>query len=185
MRRPMLPLLFLILAGTGLFANLPVLMVSLVVSKVGFRSLTVLPWLVLAAAAVDVGRRAFAPNSRWLRPLAVHTQVPQWWGHRYGPWLGSIRYGLRLGLGPATILTTWLWWAGAIGLAINSVRYTLVGVLIFVLVRAAMVIGPSLGVSDGSQMAKRARVLDRGEPITFWFCTVLLGVLALLTIARV
>jgi hypothetical protein len=183
----MLPVLFLVLVVTGLIANVPVLIIAMFVPDWTDRWPHLVAWLVVAAVALDVaGRianRSGAPGRRlpgsWLRPLAVHTQVPQWWGHRYGPWLGSIRYGFRLGLGPATILTTWLWWAGVIGVLPVSFLTTSIGVLTFVVVRAATVLGPSWGVTDGIGMASRSLVIDRVEPAVFWSSEILIGAFAL------
>jgi hypothetical protein len=66
--------------------------------------------LVLAALLADLAwRRWRAP-----RPLSIGTQVPQAWGRILAPATAATLYGLRLGVGPLTILNTWRWWAGSI-----------------------------------------------------------------------
>jgi hypothetical protein len=47
-----------------------------------------------------------------VRPPAVGRQVPTLWGQVLAPEVAGMLYGARLGVGPATILATWLWWAG-------------------------------------------------------------------------
>lgn len=46
--------------------------------------------------------------------LAVRRQVPQYWGRIFEPRTVAVLYGARLGVGPLTILPTWLWWAAMI-----------------------------------------------------------------------
>ncbi len=93
------------------------------------------------------------------RPWAIRSQVPQWWGHKFGPWWGSARYGLRLGFGPATMLNSWLWWAGLFVLFFSPAGLS-VGVGVFVLTRTLTMFAVSWGITSGSAMAKRAKVLD-------------------------
>ncbi|HYD10867.1 MAG TPA: hypothetical protein VEA78_12270, partial [Acidimicrobiales bacterium] len=59
-------------------------------------------WLALVAAGLDVLR---------VRPSAVRTQVPAYWGRIFDARLVALLYGARLGIGPLTMLPTWLWWA--------------------------------------------------------------------------
>lgn len=42
---------------------------------------------------------------------SVRRQVPQYWGRIFPPRTVAVLYGARLGVGPLTILPTWLWWA--------------------------------------------------------------------------
>jgi hypothetical protein len=60
--------------------------------------------LVVAVAVVSdvVGRP---------RPLAVGRQVPRTWARVFPLGVAAVLYGARLGIGPFTILSTWLWWA--------------------------------------------------------------------------
>jgi hypothetical protein len=60
--------------------------------------------LVACVLALDaVGRRV-------VPPLSVARQVPQLWGRIFSPRVVAVLYGARLGVGPLTILRTWLWW---------------------------------------------------------------------------
>lgn len=69
--------------------------------------------LVVAGVAADLAwRRLGRP-----RPLSVGRQVPQSWGRLFGPRVVALLYGGRLGVGPLTMLNTWLWWASALGAA--------------------------------------------------------------------
>lgn len=71
-----------------------------------------LPALVAAAfAAAAVGDLALIP------PLAVRRQVPRSWSEQFAPTVVAVLYGARLGVGPLTPLTTWLWWAATLAAA--------------------------------------------------------------------
>jgi hypothetical protein len=66
-------------------------------------------WIAIPAALLDVLR---------VPVLAVRRQVPQYWGRIFSPQLTAVLYGARLGVGPLTILPTWLWWAAmAVGVS--------------------------------------------------------------------
>lgn len=76
-------------------------------------------WLALLAAALDALR---------VPPPSVRTQVPAYWGRIFGPRAVAVLYGARLGIGPLTILPTWLWWAAlALGAAEGPWPSALVG----------------------------------------------------------
>jgi hypothetical protein len=62
-------------------------------------------WLALVAAALDALQ---------VRPPAVRTQVPAYWGRIFDARLVALLYGARLGVGPLTMLPTWLWWAAVV-----------------------------------------------------------------------
>ena len=146
------------LLSTGLLANLPLFAVSLLLRRF-YPELSpshVGGVIVLFTCALLDGALA-----AWGRPKpwATRTQVPQWWGHKFGPWWGSARYGLRLGLGPATILNSWLWW-GALLVTIGSPGFLLFGISVFVVVRTLTTLAVSWGVRSGEEMAQRARHLD-------------------------
>jgi hypothetical protein len=59
--------------------------------------------LVLGCLALDAVRA--------VAPFSVLRQVPQLWGRIFSPRVVAVLYGARLGVGPLTILRTWLWWA--------------------------------------------------------------------------
>ncbi len=112
---------------------------------------------VLAVVLDSVARAGF----RWARPLAVFRQVPRDYGYRFGPWRAALRYGLRMGFGPATILVSWVWWAAfVIGVA-SGVTTSLLGALTFALFRAVTMSVMAIGVRDGLAMAARsARIVQ-------------------------
>ncbi len=110
----------------------------------------------VAALAVVV---ALALDALGVRAPAVGRQVPQAFGHRHGPWAAAARYAPRLGLGPATILRSWLWWAGlAVGMSGGAVAAVAFGVP-YVAVRSVMAVAIGSGVRDGTAMAMRMRTV--------------------------
>ena len=65
------------------------------------------PALVAAAPAAALDAlRVPAPS--------IRRQVPQYWGRVLPIRTVAVLYGTRLGIGPLTILPTWLWWAAMI-----------------------------------------------------------------------
>lgn len=67
------------------------------------------PW---AAAGVVVAALVF--DVLGVRPFAVRRQVPRTWTRVFGASAAALLYGARLGVGPLTLLNTWLWWAAAV-----------------------------------------------------------------------
>lgn len=63
--------------------------------------------VVAAAVAADVAALRLGRP----RPPSVGRQVPQLWSRLFAPPVVAVLYGARLGIGPATVLPTWLWWA--------------------------------------------------------------------------
>ena len=140
-------------------ANAPVVALAFFWSVGPARRPTPVAAVVLALTSIVLDR--VHRSTGRLRPPAVHTQVPQWWGQRYGPWWAAIRYGLRLGVGPATILNTWMWWAGAIIAVFSGPGWVVAATATFVCVRTIVMIGATFGPRDGVSMARRAQQLDR------------------------
>jgi hypothetical protein len=92
--------------------------------------------LVLAAVALDLaGRWAWAP-----RPPAVGRQVPREWSRLFSPPTVAVLYGARLGVGPATILPTWLWWAALVVAASAGVWTSVAAGAAFGLVRTLLMV---------------------------------------------
>lgn len=107
----------------------------------------------VAAAVVAVALAA----DLVVRPLDVRRQVPQLWGRIFGARTVAVLYGARLGVGPLTILTTWLWWA-ATALAVTAGPWVgaASGVAFHVartVTMLAVVAGPSTGEEMGRRMA--------------------------------
>lgn len=72
-------------------------------------------WLAAAVVtALALGLDALAAVRGRPRPWSVRRQVPQEWSRVFGPVTVAGLYGARLGVGPFTILNTWLWWASAL-----------------------------------------------------------------------
>lgn len=70
-----------------------------------------LPWpAVLAVVVVAVALDALGRPA----PLSVRRQVPQLYGRVFPAQTVAVLYGARLGVGPLTILRTWLWWAALV-----------------------------------------------------------------------
>jgi hypothetical protein len=68
-------------------------------------------WAALLVVAGAVALDLLAPRIPRLRPPSVGRQVPREWSRYFSPTTVAVLYGARLGVGPATILPTWLWWA--------------------------------------------------------------------------
>lgn len=54
-------------------------------------------------------------------PLTLGRQVPRQWGRLLPLPVTALLYGGRLGVGPLTILSTWMWWAALIAAALVDV----------------------------------------------------------------
>lgn len=118
---------------------------------------------------------------RW-RPLAVRRQVPQLWGRIFGPRTVAVLYGTRLGVGPATILPTWLWW-GAIVLGAACGPWTGAAAgAVFAVTRTIVTHGAVAGAGTGEAMSQRISRLRAAErPVTI---VVVAAVLALAVIGH-
>lgn len=66
--------------------------------------------LNLPALAVLVGS-CLALDVVGVPPFSTLRQVPHLWGRIFSAPTVAVLYGARLGVGPLTILRTWLWWA--------------------------------------------------------------------------
>ena len=64
---------------------------------------------VWAVAALVLGC-VVLDSVRVVAPFSVMRQVPQLWGRIFSAPVVAVLYGARLGVGPLTILRTWLWW---------------------------------------------------------------------------
>ena len=130
------------------------------------RAVAGLAILALAADAVHLatGRPA---------PPCLRRQVPREWGRLLPPSVAATLYGARLGVGPLTILTTWLWWVAAAGGASLGVGASAVAGASFGAARTAAMLAAAAG---GPAMPVRAAVLRRLERPVF-------GLLAVVTVA--
>ncbi len=111
-----------------------------VVSLAGwsFASFETAATLVVIGALADLVRLSFGRP----KPLALSSQVPMEWGRMFSAPVVALLYGARLGVGPLTMLSTWLWWSTWLAAAlISPVAGALTGAtfgLVRVLVMAAI-----------------------------------------------
>jgi hypothetical protein len=104
----------------------------------------VTPLVAIPAALLDALR---------VPTLSIRKQVPQYWGRIFSARVVAVLYGTRLGVGPLTILPTWLWWAAtAIAVSRGPWQGALVGVLFAVARTVTMWV-----------VGTKARRLDRAD----------------------
>lgn len=94
-------------------------------------SVAVLAMGVMVAVALDFA----GTKVSWLRAPSIGKQVPIEWGRMFTPSVVAFLYGARLGVGPLTILSTWLWWAATFGAAATSVGVSVIVGVVFGAVR--------------------------------------------------
>ena len=142
-----------------------------------------LPWrptpmaaavIALTAALLDLlGRRPGLPP-----PPSVRQQVPVRWSDLFPPGVVALLYGARLGVGPLTILPTWLWWgAFLLGAWLGPLEGVAVGVT-FGVARAVTILGVGMWVR--SNAARRMGLLRAVERRAGY---ALLGLVAAFTLA--
>ncbi len=159
MRRSSRPLLLLVLIASGLPVAAGVgAVASWVVRSVDLPSIVNVVVVGLATLAELVWVSTHRP-----RPWAVNRQVPQSWGHEHGPWKAALRYGPRLALGPATILTSWSWWAGLALGALLGTTGSLLFAVGFVVLRSTVTVLLPGNPSDGLVLAQRMNRLRAFE----------------------
>lgn len=174
MRRSRRALLFVILVAIG---AAPAIAAPLALGGAA-RSAWTEPSAMVGAVAVVA---SLGLDAAGVTPVSVRRQVPQPWGHRRGPWLGALRYAPRLGFGPATILTSWLWWAGLLVGALGGTAAAIGFGASYVLIRSVATVVIGSGVREGVAMAHRmARIIGARVPVQRAVSVVAFGVAALL-----
>ena len=156
MRRSLVPSVTLLFAAAAFVgAALPTAGLAALVTGLGRVRLspTISGILGLVAVAFDV---LWLRGSSIARPWSVLRQVPGAWGHEHGPWQAAARYGLRMGFGPATILTTWTWWAGFVIVVLTGWKSAVIGSAVFAFARALTMMIGTVGPRTGDEMARRA-----------------------------
>jgi hypothetical protein len=152
--------LFSVLLMSGLLAALPT-------QALFWVALHRFDWIRLAALVGVIAEATWIVAAQ-PRPWSVNRQVSQSWGHEHGPWKAALRYGFRLGVGPATILNSWSWWVGAV-VSTLSLRHGAAFVISFVALRSALTVllpgNPSNGLVLSQRMAKFRLVEPRGRYI--------------------
>jgi hypothetical protein len=121
----------------------------------------------VAAAALLVG--AAGDVAYLLRgvaqPLSIRTQVPRLWA-RIFPLAGATAlYGLRLGVGPLTILRSWLWWSGSLVAATHGAWHSAAGGAAFGAVRILVQLAAVRG-ADAAMPQRMARVRNLERALT-------------------
>ena len=181
-RRAKQPMLWAILVLTGLCAALPIAVISALIFSGDHRR-----GLAVAGAVTVLILEVSWRTIGLPRPTAVHRQVPRSWGHEHGPWWGAARYGPRLAVGPATILTSWSWWGMWLLGALAGWRWAVSASAVFVVVRATAIVGAGAGITEGRAMAARMQGFRALEDRAANACLVLmaLGTTALGAVALV
>jgi hypothetical protein len=117
----------------------------------------------VAAAAVAA---AAAADLAHVTPLSIRRQVPQVWGRILDPHVTAVLYGARLGIGPATMLSTWLWWAATlVGASLGAGPAALVGI-VFATSRTLVHMVVAARVDRLPRWQQRRRAATRGLELT-------------------
>ena len=140
-----------LLAGAATTAAIAGFVFGLIGLAVGSVSGGGHPKLIVGIVAAAVVLDAVRLLTGRPRPLTLGRQVPREWGRLLPLPITASLYGGRLGVGPLTILSTWMWWAALMGAA-------LVGVWTAVAVSAWFAVGRVVinGIV-GRRLARRAR----------------------------
>jgi hypothetical protein len=93
--------------------------------------------VVVGAAVLDLAARR-APR---LAPPSIGRQVPREWSRYFSPQTVAVLYGARLGVGPATMLPSWLWWAMLVLAASAGVGTSVAAGAAFGAARTAVMVG--------------------------------------------
>jgi hypothetical protein len=134
-------------------------------AAIGLGGLSVAARLGILAAAVIVGL-AFDLHLGGLRLPTVHRQVNEDWMVRYRSWVYGLGFGVQLGLGVVTIVTTSAIYAMLLAAALSgSVAVGAVIGGVFGFVRAAIVFTVA-GVKRPEQLGKADMVLRRWDGLT-------------------
>lgn len=99
-----------------------------------------LPPLGAVAVALVAVAAAVALDRAGARPVQVGRQVPQVWGRVLPPGVVAVVYGLRLGIGPLTLLSSWLWWAALVAGATAGVGASVAAALSFAVVKGVALV---------------------------------------------
>jgi hypothetical protein len=126
--------------------------------------------LAVAAVIADLVSR----RTGRLRPLAVRRQVPLAWGRLLGVRTAAVLYGARLGVGPLTILPTWLWWAGTAVTVSLGPWWAAAGGAAFHLARTATMVAAVWG--GEREMSARMATVRRSDAPVATAIAVVLGV---------
>lgn len=166
MRRSQLPVVIVVFATMAVVgAAIPAVGLALLASWFHLSiSPVVAASLGLVSVVLDVLWRR---GVRAVRPWSVLRQVPQDWGHEHGSWWAAVRYGFRMGFGPATILNSWTWWAGFVIVVISGWQASVMGSFVFAVSRALTMMVATSGPRTGEEMARRSARLDTASSVAW------------------
>ncbi len=103
----------------------------------------------------------------WRAPVHVRAQVPVEWGAIFHPRTVACLYGARMGVGPLTLLSTWLWWAAfVVGAVLGPWKGVAIGVS-FAISRTVTMAIAVWGVHDGVSMSSRVSDVD-ARSVAIW-----------------
>lgn len=127
-----------------------------------------------AAAAAVVGV-VVVLDGRGVRPPAVGRQVPRTWTQAFSLPVAALLYGARLGVGPLTVLNTWLWWGAVVLGAAAGVWWSTAVGAVFGLTRVAAMSAATRGATV-DMPARMARVRRREHTLRRLAATLALAV---------
>lgn len=123
---------------------------------------------VVTAAWVAVLLDVIHRSTGRLRPPAVGRQVPQEWSRVFDPSVVAVLYGSRLGVGPLTVLSSWLWWAAFVASSAGGPAVGAAAGAVFAIARTAVM----LGVAEWARRAMAGNMarVRRGEAAAHAAC---------------
>ncbi len=97
-------------------------------------------------------------------PPAVGRQVPREWIDYFAPTTVALLFGARLGVGPATILSTWTWWSMTLAAGLVGLGPAVAAGAAFGLVRIAATVATSVMVEAGDASTAMPRLRANRRP---------------------
>lgn len=94
------------------------------------------------------------------RPPSVARQVPRSWARLFPLRVAAVLYGARLGVGPFTILSTWVWWAAVVVGAAAGPWWSVATGAAFGVGRVLVMVGVAARI-EGDAVVRMAAVRDR------------------------
>lgn len=145
---------FLLAVAAGLAGALAGFVLGVLAAAIGLEGAPEpLAALVVAVAVVlDLAGRP--------RPPSVARQVPRSWARLFPLRVAAVLYGARLGVGPFTILSTWLWWAAVVVGAAAGPWWSVATGAVFGVGRVLVMVGVAAHI-EGDAVAHMAGVRDR------------------------
>lgn len=120
---------------------------------------TAITAIVVAGVALDLAALATGRPA----PPAIGRQVPREWIDCFSPTVVAVLFGARLGVGPATILSTWTWWSVTVAAGLVGLGEAVAVGASFGLARAVVTVFGSLIIEagDAGSVMTRFRAVRR------------------------